>query len=82
MLDITDGRAVAKASAPQPFERPQYYYTKQTAKDMKTRFLKSRLCEAGPALCLECGLCEYGKEYVKRRQHHENQRDAPGNTAH
>lgn len=37
--------------------------------------LKTKLCSLGPGRCAECGLCEYGKEYVKRSQHHENQRD-------
>ena len=44
----------------------------KTASRLNTARLKARLCSVGPDRCPECGLCEYGKEYVKRSQHHED----------
>ena len=45
-------------------------YIKPASRLNMTR-LKARLCDAGPTRCPKCMLCEYGKEYVKRSQHHE-----------
>jgi len=42
----------------------------KTAKNMSKNQLRLRLCDAGPGRCAACMLCEYGKEYVKRSQHH------------
>lgn len=41
------------------------------AVSMSTNRLKARLCSLGPKKCPDCGLCEYGKEYAKRSQHHD-----------
>ena len=30
--------------------------------------LKKHLCSRGPAMCGECGLCAYGREYVRRER--------------
>ena len=32
------------------------------------RSLRAALCDLGPAKCKKCGLCEYGKEYIRRKQ--------------
>ena len=74
MIYARDGQAVAVATRAAADDKGQDgVYKRQTARDMKTRFLKSRLCSAGPDRCEACGLCEYGKEYARRMKAGEAQ---------
>lgn len=34
--------------------------------NLSRNMLKARLCSMGPGMCQRCGLCEYGKEYLRR----------------
>ena len=36
------------------------------ASHMSDKVLKKRLCSAGPVMCPDCLLCEFGKEYLVR----------------
>ena len=46
--------------------RPYVAEKKHLAKNLTDRVLKRRLCEAGPAMCGKCLVCEFGKEYLGR----------------
>lgn len=34
---------------------------------LNKRSLRAALCELGPAECGNCGLCQYGMEYLRRK---------------
>lgn len=43
---------------------------------MKDSQLKWRMCDCGPDYCGQCGLCDYGKEWLRR--HPESEGEALG----
>ena len=43
------------------------------AKEMKDSQLKWRMCDCGPDYCDQCGLCDYGKEWLRRHPESEGE---------
>lgn len=43
-------------------------YSVKPAELLSDREIGLHLCSAGPVMCEECGLCEYGKEFVRRER--------------
>lgn len=50
-----------------------------TAESTPSRFIKPRLCEAGPTMCYECQLCAFGRKYVKEHNHLKIQKKGSAN---
>ena len=40
-----------------------------TAESTESRYIKLRLCDAGPKMCYECQLCAFGRKYVKEHNY-------------
>ena len=48
---------------------PETAYQHKLAENMPTTQIRHSLCSLGPAKCAECGMCAYGREYVRRVEH-------------
>lgn len=71
VFDSIHRRGFCNAEKPGGFERtpPSEVYERMEVEDMPTRRLRHALCSLGPAKCAECGMCAYGREYVRRVEH-------------
>ena len=43
-------------------------YSVKAAEKLSDREIELHLCDAGPVMCEECELCEYGKEFLRRER--------------
>ena len=67
MIRTIDGTLIFHATRPGCLPERGDDYQSRTARELPTMMLKNRLCALGPIKCAECGLCEYGKEYSRRK---------------
>lgn len=61
-----DGTPIFTATRPGALPEPDESKRKRTQM-LPTSMLRKKLCSLGPAKCAGCGLCEYGKEYARRK---------------
>jgi hypothetical protein len=70
MTKAIDGSMIFHATRPGrlPERDRGDYYERQGLRELPMVKLRNRLCALGPVKCAECGLCEYGKEYARRKR--------------